>query len=220
MAELLEPHRPTAPRTVSAQRAREDEHTSRNKPWLIDEGLKTSAHPRIVCRDGRAGGGGSGRGPGHGGVSGCAANAPARRGDARVGEAAKQLDLPELTVRLRCRSAAANPDEIEAFLRRNEEAARPRRAGSRRASASGLVEVPGRDVRPAVAMRLTEPRPRHGPRTRGGLGGLVRGQRRAGLGQPPRSGSSSTEKPGRLRAAARRCGRRQRMVHLARRASR
>ncbi len=108
-----------------AQRARDEGITETSLvARLIDEGLKTSAHPGIVYRDGPAGRRAAvAGGPDVWEIVG-ALRRTRKRGDARVGEAAKQLDLPELTVRTAVSFAAAYPDEIEAFLVRNEEAAR------------------------------------------------------------------------------------------------
>jgi hypothetical protein len=108
-----------------AQRARDEGITeTRLVARLLDEGLKTSAHPGIVYRDGPAGRRAAvAGGPDVWEIVG-ALRRTHKRGDARVGEAAKQLDLPELTVRTAVSFAAAYSDEIEAFLARNEEAAR------------------------------------------------------------------------------------------------
>ncbi|CAN5798197.1 hypothetical protein BH20ACT6_BH20ACT6_05170 [soil metagenome] len=90
---------------------------------LLDEGLKTSAHPGIVYRDGPAGR--------RAAVAGgpdlweivLALRHTSKRGDARVGATAEQLDLAEQTVRTAVSFAAAHPDEIEAMITRNEAAA-------------------------------------------------------------------------------------------------
>ena len=90
---------------------------------LLDEGLKTSAHPGIVYRDGPAGR--------RAGVAGgpdvwevvVATRHTGKRGDARVGAAAEQLGLPEQLVRTAVSFAAAHPSEVETTINRNEAAA-------------------------------------------------------------------------------------------------
>lgn len=90
---------------------------------LLDEGLKTSAHPGIVYRDGPAG-----RRPAVAGGPDVweivvALRQTGKRGDARVGAAAEQLGVAEQLVRTAVSFAAANRDEVEAMIRRNEAAA-------------------------------------------------------------------------------------------------
>lgn len=90
---------------------------------LLDEGLKTAAHPGIVYRDGA-----SGRraalagGPDVWEVIVAVRQAPGR-GDAKVVDAAEQMGLPERLVRLAIGFAAANGDEIERRIALNEAAA-------------------------------------------------------------------------------------------------
>jgi hypothetical protein len=91
---------------------------------LLDEGLKTSAYPGIVYRDGPAGR--------RAGVAGgpdvwevvVALRHTGKRGDARVSASAEQLDLPERLVRTAVAFAAAHPDEVESMIARNEAAAK------------------------------------------------------------------------------------------------
>lgn len=107
-----------------ARRAR-DESVSETSlvTRLIDEGLKTSAHPGIVYRDGPAGR--------RAGVAGgpdvwevvVAIRHTGKRGDARVHAAARQLDLPERLVRTAVSFAASHPDEVYAMIDRNAAAA-------------------------------------------------------------------------------------------------
>jgi len=90
---------------------------------LIDEGLKTSAHPGIVYRDGPAGR--------RAGVAGgpdvwevvVAIRHTGKRGDAGVRAAARQLDIPERLVRTAVSFAASHPDEVHAMIDRNAAAA-------------------------------------------------------------------------------------------------
>ena len=90
---------------------------------LLDEGLKTSAHPGIVYRDGPAGRRAAvAGGPDVWEVVG-ALRHTRKRGDARVRAAAEQLDVAEQLVRTAVSFAAAHTDEVEAMIRRNEAAA-------------------------------------------------------------------------------------------------
>jgi len=100
---------------------------------LIDEGLKTSAHPGIVYRDGPAGRRAAvGGGPDVWEVV-VATRHTGRRGDARVGAAAEQLGVPEQLVRTAVSFAAAHPSEVETMIDRNEAAAeRAQRAARER----------------------------------------------------------------------------------------
>jgi hypothetical protein len=107
-----------------AQRAR-DEGISETGlvTRLLDEGLKMSEHPGIVYRDGPAGRRAAvAGGPDVWEIVG-ALRHTRKRGDARVREAAKQLDVPEVMVRTAVSFAASHPDEVEAIIKRNEEAA-------------------------------------------------------------------------------------------------
>jgi len=90
---------------------------------LLDEGLKTSAHPGIVFRDGPAG------------RRAAVASGPdvwefvaamrhtRKRGDARIAETAEQIGVPERLVRTAVSFAAAHPEEIEVMIERNKAAA-------------------------------------------------------------------------------------------------
>lgn len=100
---------------------------------LIDEGLKTSAHPGIVYRDGPAGRRAAvGGGPDVWEVV-VATRHTGKRGDARVGAAAEQLGVPEQLVRTAVSFAAAHPSEVETMINRNEAAAeRAQRAARER----------------------------------------------------------------------------------------
>lgn len=90
---------------------------------LLDEGLKTAAHPGIVYRDGA-----SGRraalagGPDVWEVVVAVRGAPGR-GDAKVADAAEQMGLPERLVRLAVSFAVANGEEIERRIALNDAAA-------------------------------------------------------------------------------------------------
>jgi hypothetical protein len=95
---------------------------------VLDEALRTGPYPGIVYRDGP-----SGRRPGLAGGPDVwevvlAVRHAARRGDARVADAAAQMDLPERLVRLAIDYAAAYPDEVEARIALNEAAAERARA--------------------------------------------------------------------------------------------
>jgi hypothetical protein len=90
---------------------------------LLDEGLKTSAHPGIVYRDGPAGRRAAVAGGPDVWEVVVALRHTRRRGDARVVAAAEQLDVAEELVRTAVSFAAANSDEVEAMIRRNEAAA-------------------------------------------------------------------------------------------------
>lgn len=100
---------------------------------LIDEGLKTSAHPGIVYRDGPAGRRAAvGGGPDVWEVV-VAIRHTDKRGDARVGAAAEQLGVSEQLVRTAVSFAAAHPSEVETMIDRNEAAAeRAQRAARER----------------------------------------------------------------------------------------
>lgn len=90
---------------------------------LLDEGLKTSAHPGIVYRDGPAGRRAAVAGGPDVWEIVVALRHARKRGDARIGAAAEQLDVREQLVRTAVSFAAAHPDEVEAMIRRNEAAA-------------------------------------------------------------------------------------------------
>lgn len=90
---------------------------------LLDEGLKTSAHPGIVYRDGPAGRRAAVAGGPDVWEIVMALRHTGRRGDARVGAAAEQLDVTEQLVRTAVSFAATHPDEVEAMIDRNEAAA-------------------------------------------------------------------------------------------------
>jgi hypothetical protein len=89
---------------------------------LLDEGLKTSAHPGVVYRDGPAGRRAAVAGGPDVWEIVVALRHTRKRGDARVGAAAEQLDVAEQLVRTAVSFAAAHPDEVEAMIRRNEAA--------------------------------------------------------------------------------------------------
>jgi hypothetical protein len=107
-----------------AQRAR-DEGVSETSlvARLLDEGLKTSAHPGIVYRDGPAGRRAAVAGGPDVWEVVLALRHTRKRGDARVHAAAEQLDVAERLVRTAVSFAAAHPDEVEEMIRRNEAAA-------------------------------------------------------------------------------------------------
>ncbi len=90
---------------------------------LLDEGLKTSAHPGIVYRDGPAGRRAAVAGGPDVWEIVVALRHSGEGGDARVGAAAEQLDLAERLVRCAVSFAAANPAEVETMIDRNEAAA-------------------------------------------------------------------------------------------------
>lgn len=90
---------------------------------LLDEGLKASAHPGIVYRDGPAGRRAAVAGGPDVWEIVVALRHTRKRGDARVVAAAEQLDVAEQLVRTAVSFAAAHPDEVEAMIRRNESAA-------------------------------------------------------------------------------------------------
>ena len=90
---------------------------------LLDEGLKTSAHPGIVYRDGPAGRRAAVAGGPDVWEVVVALRHTGQRGDARVAAAAEQLGVAEQLVRTAVSFAAAHPDEVEAVIRRNEAAA-------------------------------------------------------------------------------------------------
>jgi hypothetical protein len=90
---------------------------------LLDEGLKTSAHPGIVYRDGPAGRRAAVAGGPDVWEIVVALRHTRKRGDARVHAAAEQLDVAERLVRAAVSFAAAHSDEVEEMIRRNEAAA-------------------------------------------------------------------------------------------------
>lgn len=77
---------------------------------LLDEGLNTSAHPGIVYRDGPAGRRAAVAGGPDVWEVVVALRHTRKRGDARVGAAAEQLDVAEQLVRTAVAFAAAHPD--------------------------------------------------------------------------------------------------------------
>lgn len=90
---------------------------------LLDEGLKVAAHPGIIYRDGPAGRRAAlATGPDVWEVVNGLRHAKGR-GDARIADAATQMDLPERLVRLAANFAAAHPAEIEERIALNEAAA-------------------------------------------------------------------------------------------------
>jgi len=107
-----------------AQRAH-DERVSETSlvTRLLDEGLKTSAHPGIVYRDGPAGRRAALAGGPDVWEIVVALRHTRKSGDARVGAAAEQLDVAEQLVRTAVSFAATHPDEVEAMIDRNEAAA-------------------------------------------------------------------------------------------------
>ena len=98
---------------------------------LLDEGLKTSAHPGIVYRDGPAGRRAAVAGGPDVWEIVTALRHTGRRGEARVGAAAEQLDIAEQLVRTAVSFATAHPDEVEAMIDRNEVAATRAEAAAR-----------------------------------------------------------------------------------------
>jgi hypothetical protein len=107
-----------------AQRAQDDGVSETSLVTrLLDEGLKTSAHPGIVYRDGPAGRRAAVAGGPDVWEIVIALRHTRKRGDARVGAAAEQLGVAEQLVRAAVSFAAAHPDEVEAMIQRNEAAA-------------------------------------------------------------------------------------------------
>jgi hypothetical protein len=90
---------------------------------MLEEGLKAASYPGIVYRGGPAGR--------RAGIAGgpdvweviVAVRHAAGRGDAKVADAARQMDLPERLVRLAVSFAAANRDEVEERIALNDAAA-------------------------------------------------------------------------------------------------
>ncbi len=111
-------------KTRLAQRA-QDEGVSETSlvTRLLDEGLKTSAHPGIVYRDGPAGRRAAVAGGPDVWEVAVAMRHTRQRGDARIRPTAEQLGVPERLVRTAVSFAAAYPDEVEAIIRRNDAAA-------------------------------------------------------------------------------------------------
>jgi hypothetical protein len=90
---------------------------------LLDEGLKTGAHPGIVYRDGPTGRRAAlAVGPDVWEVVLAVRHAPGR-GEAKLRDAAKQLDLPEGQIRVAIDFSAAYPQEIEDRIALNDAAA-------------------------------------------------------------------------------------------------
>jgi hypothetical protein len=90
---------------------------------LLDEGLKTAAHPGIVYRSGPTGRRAAlAAGPDVWEIV-LGVRSASGRGDAKITNAAKQMDLPEHLVRLAISFAAANGEEIEHRIALNEAAA-------------------------------------------------------------------------------------------------
>ena len=91
---------------------------------LLDEGLKTSAHPGIVYRTGPAGRRAAVAGGPDVWEIVVATRHTGKRGDARIGATAEQLGVSDQLVRTAVSFAAAHPDEVEAMIHRNEAAAK------------------------------------------------------------------------------------------------
>lgn len=90
---------------------------------LLDEGLKTAAHPGIVYRDGPTGRRAAlAGGPDVWEVI-LAVRHAAGRGEAKIAGAAEQMGMAEQRVRLAVSFASAQPDEIEERIALNEAAA-------------------------------------------------------------------------------------------------
>lgn len=90
---------------------------------LLEEGLKTSAYPGIVYRDGPSGRrAGLAGGPDVWEVVLAVRHAKGK-GDARVADAAKQMSLPESWVRLAVNFASEYDEEIEERIALNDAAA-------------------------------------------------------------------------------------------------
>lgn len=89
---------------------------------LLDEGLRMAAHPGVVFR-----GGATGR---RAAVAGgpdvwevvVGVRHATGRGDARIGEAAEAIDLPERLVRIAVNYATEHSDEIDARIALNDAA--------------------------------------------------------------------------------------------------
>ena len=90
---------------------------------MLEEGLKTSAHPGIVYRTGPAGRRAAVAGGPDVWEVVVALRHTGKRGDGRVGATAEQLGVPEHLVRTAVSFAAAHPDEVEEMINRNEAAA-------------------------------------------------------------------------------------------------
>lgn len=95
---------------------------------VLDEALRTAPYPGIVYRDGPSGRRAALAGGPDVWEVVLAVRHAAGRGDARVADAAAQMDLPERLVRLAIDYAAAYPDEVEARIALNEAAAERARA--------------------------------------------------------------------------------------------
>lgn len=90
---------------------------------LLDEGLKSAAHPGVVYRAGPAGRrAGLAGGPDVWEVIGAIRHAQGS-GEKKVVEGAAQLGIPERLVRVALSFAASYPEEIEASIAANEAAA-------------------------------------------------------------------------------------------------
>lgn len=107
-----------------AERARQEGASeTRLVARLLDEGLKTSAHPGIVYRDGPAGR--------RAGIAGgpdvweviVALRHTGKRGNARVTATAEQLGVSERLVHAAVSFAASYPDEVNTTIASNEAAA-------------------------------------------------------------------------------------------------
>ena len=90
---------------------------------LLDEGLKTSAHPGIVYRTGPAGRRAAVAGGPDVWEVVVAMRHTGERGEARVGATAEQLGVPDHLVHTAVSFAASYHDEVEAMINRNEAAA-------------------------------------------------------------------------------------------------
>jgi hypothetical protein len=101
---------------------------------LLEEGLKTAAHPGIVYRDGPTGRRAAlAGGPDVWEVVVAVRHAPGLE-DGKVADAGEQTGLPERLIRLAVNFASAFPDEIERRVALNEAAAeRARQLADQRA---------------------------------------------------------------------------------------
>ncbi len=90
---------------------------------LLDEGLKTSAHPGIVYRAGPAGRRAAVAGGPDVWEIVVAIRHTGKHGDARVRAAAEQLAIAERLVRTAVSFAATHPDEVQSMIDRNTTAA-------------------------------------------------------------------------------------------------
>ena len=99
---------------------------------LLDEGLKTSRYPGIIYRDGPTGRRAAlAGGPDVWEIVRTVRQAPGR-GEARLARVARESDLPVRLAHLAIDFAAAYPDEIEARIQLDDEAAARMRERVRR----------------------------------------------------------------------------------------